>query len=306
MDIKEVNGNKVLHLIDHGTRYSVGVRIPSKERSDIIRAIFKYWVAYFGTPGFILTDNGREFNNQSFRDMAQNLNIVVHTTAAESQWSNGLNERHNGILGEMVKKTIEDTHSSFEGALAWAISTKNILHCVHGYSPNQLVFGRNSNLPGLSNDKLPALEGVSTSEVVADNLNAMHAAKKQFIACKSSEKPRRALRHKIRTSIAQTYKNSDAVLYKKNLYDRWLGPGTVIGWEHKQVLVKHGGTYVRVHPSHLVPYPETYQSFSEDSKNEPNTSQKRPDESQKVQFSDNIDEDLETLNTVEQHPTVEA
>lgn len=92
MDIKEINGNKVLHLIDHGTRYSVGVRIPSKESSDIINAIFKHWVAYFGTLGFILTDNGREFNNQSFRDMAQNLNIVVRTTAAESPWSNGLNQ----------------------------------------------------------------------------------------------------------------------------------------------------------------------------------------------------------------------
>ena len=162
---------------------------------------------------------------------------------------------------------------------------KNTLHNVHGYSPNQLVFGRNPNLPGLLNDKLPALEGVSTSEVVADNLNVMHGARKQFIACESLEKVRRALCHQVRTSIAQTYKNADAVLYKRNLCDRWLGPGTVIAWEHKQVLVKHGGTYVRVYPFRLVPYLETYQSFSEDSKNEPNTSQKRPDESQKVLFT---------------------
>ena len=37
MDIKEINGNKVLHLIDHATRYSVGVRIPSN-------GIFKHWI----------------------------------------------------------------------------------------------------------------------------------------------------------------------------------------------------------------------------------------------------------------------
>ena len=49
MDIKEINGNKVLHLIDYATRYSVGVRIPSKESSDIINAVFKYWITYFGT-----------------------------------------------------------------------------------------------------------------------------------------------------------------------------------------------------------------------------------------------------------------
>ena len=92
MDIKEINGNKVLHLIDHATRYSVGVRIPSKESSAIINAIFKHWITYFGTLGSILTNNAREFNNQSFRCMAQNLNIIVHTTPAESPWSNGLNE----------------------------------------------------------------------------------------------------------------------------------------------------------------------------------------------------------------------
>ena len=56
MDIKEINGNKVLHLIDHATRYSVAVRIPSKESSDIINAIFKHWITYFGTPRSILTN----------------------------------------------------------------------------------------------------------------------------------------------------------------------------------------------------------------------------------------------------------
>ena len=51
-------------------------------------------MAYFGAPLSVLTDNGGEFNSQCFRDMAQNMNIVVQTTAAQSPWSNGLNERH--------------------------------------------------------------------------------------------------------------------------------------------------------------------------------------------------------------------
>lgn len=61
--------------------------------------------------------------------MSQHLNVVVRSTAAQSPWSNGLNERHNGILGEMVKKTLEDTGCDFEIALAWAISAKNALQC---------------------------------------------------------------------------------------------------------------------------------------------------------------------------------
>ena len=153
----------------------------------------------------------------------------------------------------MVKKTLENTHCSFEIALAWAISAKNTLHSVHGFSPNQLVFSWNPNLSSFLNDKLPAFEGVSTREVVSSNLNA---ARKHFIKCKSLEKLRCALHHQVRTGITQSYKNGDVVFYKRNLCDRWLGQGTVIGWGHKQVLVKHGGTYVRLHPYHLVPHPE--------------------------------------------------
>ena len=94
----------------------------------------------------------------------------------------------------MVKKTLKDTLCSFEIALAWAISAKNTLHSVHGFSPN---------LPFFLNNKSLAL-GVSTSEVVTSNLNAMHATRKQFIKCKSLEKLRRALRHQVRTSITQS------------------------------------------------------------------------------------------------------
>ena len=226
MDIKEINGNKVLHLIDHATKYSDGIRIHSKKSSDIINAIFKHWITYFGTSGSILTDNGREFNYQAFRDVAQNLNIIVRTTPAESPCSN---ERHNGILVKKVKKTVEDTHCRFEIELAWTISPKNTLHSVHGFSPNELVFGGNPNMTSFLNDKLPSLEGVSTREIVASNLNAIHAARKQFIKCESWEKLRHALRHQVRTGITQSIKSGNVVFYKRNLCEWWLGQGTVIG-----------------------------------------------------------------------------
>ena len=56
----------------------------------------------------------------------------------------------------MVEKTLEDAGCIFEVTLSWAVNAKNTLHNLHGYSPNQLVFGRNPNLPSLLNDQLPA------------------------------------------------------------------------------------------------------------------------------------------------------
>ena len=121
------------------------------------------------------------------------------------------------------------------------------------------------------------------------------------------KKWRRALCHQVRTGITQSYKNGD-VFYKRNLCDRWLGPGTVIGWDHKQVLVKHGGTYVRVHPYRLVPHPEKYQSYSEsESVIEPTTSPSGPKETSNISISEenNVEEELGTpRDHVEQHQTV--
>ena len=92
----------------------------------------------------------------------------------------------------MVKKILEDAGCNFVVALSWAVNAKNTLHNLHEYSPNQLVFGKNPNLPSPLNEQLPALEGFCTTETVVDNLNAIHAARKAFIECEASEKLRRA------------------------------------------------------------------------------------------------------------------
>ena len=82
---------------------------------------------------------------------------------------------------------------SLNVAVAWVVSAKNSLANVYGYSPNQLVFGRNPNFPSILTDKLPALDEKTNSEVLLDNLNALHAARKAFVSAEADERIRRAL-----------------------------------------------------------------------------------------------------------------
>ena len=89
------------------------------------------------------------------------------------------------------------------------------------------------------------------SELIAQHLNAMHSARKAFISCESSEKLRRAIRHKTRDIMKIIYKSGDTVYYRKNDCSYWKEPGKVIGMGNKQVFVRHGGTYLRVHPCNL-------------------------------------------------------
>ena len=133
----------------------------------------------------------------------------------------------------------------------WAVHAKNALANVHGFSPYQLVFGRNPSLPGVLTDRPPAFYEETSTDIIRENLNALHKAREAFIRSESSEKVRRALRHNVRTSADVRYVNGDSVYYKRINDKKWKGPAKVLGQDGQQVLVKHGGVYVRVHPCRL-------------------------------------------------------
>ena len=252
MDLKFYDKSIILHMIDTATRYSAAVIVQNKKKETIVENVIMHWINKFGVPDKILSDNGGEFNNEDMRDMGENLNTTVLTTPAESPWSNGICERHNAVISDMLKKIMKETPGcKLQVALAWAVNAKNSLQNVYGFSPAQLVFGYNPNLPSTMNDKLPALAGTTMSKEVATHLNAKHEARKAFIECEASEKVRRALRRQVRQSTTKVFEPNDRVYYKRLESDYWKGPATVIGKDNHQVIVKHGGSFVRVHPISL-------------------------------------------------------
>ena len=255
LDLKFVTINDrkyiIFHMIDLFTRYSGASIIRSKHKETIVDAILKHWIAIFGTPQSLFSDNGGEFNNELLRDVAELLDISVASTAAESPWSNGVVERHNATLGNMVYKIVAYTKCSIENALVWAVSAKNALANNLGFSPNQLVFGRNPNLPSILTAELPALRAKTSSELIAEHLNALHSARRAFIQSESCRKIKSALRHQTRTTSSKVFNNGDVIYYKRNSDIDWHGPGTIIGIDGKVVVVRHGGNILRVSPCHI-------------------------------------------------------
>ncbi len=149
------------------------------------------------------------------------LNTRVCTTGAESPFQNGVCERNHAIIDHMLQKLVDDNpDTDIKVLLSWAVMAKNSLQMFHGYSSHQLVFGENPNLPNIAADKLPALEGKTSSEILAMHLNALHSARKAFIESEASESIRRALRSKIRAS-EQHYSSGDIVYYGNVRTNGW-------------------------------------------------------------------------------------
>ena len=87
------------------------------------------------------------------------------------------------------------------------------MHNVHGFSPCQIGFGHNPNLPNVLVDKLPAVENTTTSEVVGKHINAMHDTRSAFVRSETSDRIRRALRKTV-PSVNDNFSSGDKVYYK--------------------------------------------------------------------------------------------
>ena len=304
LDLKALNGFIIIHIIDHATRFSAAAVIKSKRKEDIVDSLFKHWIAIFGPPRTILSDNGGEFNNNVFRELGEQFNIIK-TTAAESPWSNGIVERHNAVLGKMINKLLldESVKYSFDVVVAWVVSAKTASKSCYGYSPNQLVFGRIPSFPSTLTNCLPALES-SSSELILQHLKALHEARKAFIEAESNEKLRHALKSKTRVTTAVAYNLGDSVYYKRKDSDKWRGPGVIIGKENKQVLVKHGGFYVRVHPCSLQLI-QKHNYIEGNTVTERNDSNKSSDQSNS-QLSERHDNNVKSLRNEQVESDIES
>ena len=278
MDIKTYDGKYILHLIDHATRLSTARRVPNKQPETIVKAILHSWISVYGPSEKFLTDNGGEFVNEDLIALAESFGIIIKTTGAEAPWSNGLVERHNRVLGEMLNKIIDGCHCTLDVALAWAVNAKNSLANVHGFSPYQLVLGSNPVLPSVLHDKVPALSSaIDAEKYLLDHLQALHIARQSFIQAESSSKIRQALNSNVRSYSDAVYCHGDLVYYKRLDSPKWKGPASVLGKEGQQVLLKHGGRYIRVHPCRLTHVAQRPADEQKHANNDDSLSQTIPD-----------------------------
>ena len=77
-------------IVDHATRFSAALVVKSKKKEEAVDAFIKHWIAVFGAPGMMLSDNGGEFSNDLFHVLGEQFNINVKIAPGESPWLNGI------------------------------------------------------------------------------------------------------------------------------------------------------------------------------------------------------------------------
>jgi hypothetical protein len=99
-----------------------------------------------------VTDSATEFTSEYFSNFLQRFDVKTTTIAPHAHWQNGHCERHGHVPQEMLSKIEAEhpinTYMEMHQALIQCTQAKNSLSIRRGYSPEVLVFGKSSRLPG--------------------------------------------------------------------------------------------------------------------------------------------------------------
>ena len=252
MDLKKLkNGKHILYIIDLFSRFTMAKIINTKKPAEIVNGLMEKWISIFGTPRKILTDNGGEFCNETMLLLTNKFNVEHNTTGAESPWENGICEKNHGTNDNIVEALEEDNPDvPLDTLLTWALVAKNSLLMVQGFSPYQIVFGKNPKLPNIITDPLPTWDDEGISGALLKHLTAMKNARQEFIKQESALKLKKALEAKIRTNNT-VYKHGDKVYFKRANYKKWFS-GKVVFQDGKIIMVSCGSFFYKCSANRVI------------------------------------------------------
>ena len=245
-------GKIVLYIVDAFSRFTLGTEVKDKQADTIIKPILEEWILKgFGPPRQIIFDNGREFSNNKMKEMCETFNIQMLTSAGYSPFQNGLCEKGHHIVDQMVEKMMHgNPDMSFSRALAAAIYAKNCMVNVKGYSPLQLVMGKQPRMPGPAQDNMPPANRLDTNhKLTHERITDIFAARRAFSEVENSSRLKKAL--EVRPPKLDYFERGERVFYKQGTDPHWHGPGNVVAQDNKIVFIRHGSSIISTSPSRV-------------------------------------------------------
>eukprot|EP00731_Ephydatia_muelleri_P025646 Em0017g729a len=133
----------ILTISDYFTKWVEVVPTVNKMASTVASSLFKIFMR-MGLPRVLLSDNGSEFCNALNDQLSEILGIKRRLTTPYHPQANGLDERFNQTLQNMLVKYV-DMWSHYLDTCAFAYNTSR--HDSTKYTPFMLMFGRRATLP---------------------------------------------------------------------------------------------------------------------------------------------------------------
>ena len=142
-------GNKFIVIIaDYFTKWTEAYAVPNHQASTVAKCVVERYFNRFGTPEIIHSDQGRDFESKLFQEMCELLEIEKTRTTPWHPQSDGMIERFNRTIETMLRQTVQENQKDWDEHLSYCCAAyRSSLHSTTGFTPNELMLGRNLPLP---------------------------------------------------------------------------------------------------------------------------------------------------------------
>ena len=283
LDVKHVqasrSGNRyIIAGIDYLTKYVEARPIRFQTASEIALFLYEEIICRHGCPTIIVSDNGKPFVSKLIQQVCRNFSIIHKTTTPYNPQSNGLIERFNKTLGQILQKRTEEEKDDWDLYLPATLftyrtikqeSTKSTpFFLMYGYEP-KTPFDSDHHIYERSSPKFDAILRHRTIHQI-HNLNKIRESAVQNIQ-RVQESQKKQIENKIldeRKELKPPFKLGDIVLiyrdylttsWSAKLQDKWEGPYVIQhilgkGTYHIKSMDPHDTKLKRIHGNRMKPY----------------------------------------------------
>ena len=136
----------------------------------------------YGVPDIIFTDEGTHFTAKKVEKLLKSLSIEHIKTAAYSPHSNGICERFNATIVDILATIAENDETNWDKYLPEAISFYNAnIHSATQNSPNDLVFNYKKEMDSITVNKKQAISYATLLEKKNMSLNKLKEVKERLV-----------------------------------------------------------------------------------------------------------------------------
>ena len=141
-------GNRYILVVgDYFTKWKEAYPLPDMEALSIAKVLVNEFICRFGVPDSIHTDQGKNFEAKVIQEICHLLGVTKTRTTPYHPQSDGLVERFNRTLLEMLSTTVADEHDWDLSLPMLLLAYRTSVQETTGTTPFQLMFGRNPRLP---------------------------------------------------------------------------------------------------------------------------------------------------------------
>ena len=142
-------GNRFIIVVgDYWTKWTEAYSTPNHTAETVAKALVNNFIARFGIPEQLHSDQGREFEGLVFKQMSCILQIEKTRTTPWRPCSNGLVEGFNKTLGTMLRRLTSENQRDWDEYVDLVVMAyRSTVHESTGQTPNMMMLGRELPMP---------------------------------------------------------------------------------------------------------------------------------------------------------------